>query len=520
MTTNAAMPLPMITPPLRTPPSEDAGRSRHAHQQQAVRSDTADRPSKACASEPNNDGGDTDVSSTPQDAATDRKSSFADALKKRLKTDDSGTDKSDKDTDDAETSGVIEAAVAFHAPAAAPVAIKTLAGQPEKTPSKPAFHASAATGAYSQLTRKPAVHTDETLTGKAGRKLDDAVGKNASERQPANDKAAPEKAASPSQQSTERLPPSEQAAAGHLKTSSTSAVETAKPVDTLTAKPAVEGPQPEKSRDLAPIARIGNTDVSSTASKSEAETSLKNSLAGTSTLKSEQSADPESQAEGINIPHVMNVKESSSAAAEGIKTATALDLTPASATSTAASATSTAPSSTTASHGESARGINDIAAARPIDQIVQTLQLRTFGAEPHVRMMLAPEELGAIRITFRQVDSEVVGLLEVQKNETRKEIERSVTQLTAAMETAGVHVRRIEVVGWNTQTGQNPRGEQFSQDFDARSHQEMYRPSDNNSTQSPSKKGVTGNPEGHEFEADRFKQYNAGRSDAGLNFYV
>ncbi len=123
---------------------------------------------------------------------------------------------------------------------------------------------------------------------------------------------------------------------------------------------------------------------------------------------------------------------------------------------------------------ETVRGMSEIPTERPVDQIIQTLQLRTFGADSQVRMMLAPEELGAIRITFRQIEGEIVGMLEVQRSETRRELEHSVGQLAAAMESAGVQVRRIEVVPWSA-NNQSSRNDSSGQEFDAATHQEMHR---------------------------------------------
>jgi hypothetical protein len=168
---------------------------------------------------------------------------------------------------------------------------------------------------------------------------------------------------------------------------------------------------------------------------------------------------------------------------------------------------------------DSAKGVTDVSAARPIDQIVQTLQLRTFGADSQVRMMLAPEELGAIRITFRQINNEVVGLLEVQKTETRKEIAQSISQLTAAMETAGIQIRRIEVVPW-TSNPQTPRGEQFTQDFDAASHQEMYRSGGESKTQNQSNNRLANDSASPPTRSFPLENNDFDSAERGLNFFI
>ena len=88
--------------------------------------------------------------------------------------------------------------------------------------------------------------------------------------------------------------------------------------------------------------------------------------------------------------------------------------------------------------------------AKPVDQIVQHLSSITVsGAQQRIRLTLTPEDLGTVRITFNQSEGEVVGLLEVQKNQTRREVEQALPQLISAMQSSGVQVRRIEVVQWD-----------------------------------------------------------------------
>ena len=166
----------------------------------------------------------------------------------------------------------------------------------------------------------------------------------------------------------------------------------------------------------------------------------------------------------------------------------------------------------------SGKGIGD-AVARPIDQIVQTLQLRTFGAESQVRMTLVPETLGAIRMTFRQTDGQLVGLLEVQKAETRNEIERSIGQLAAAMETAGLQVRRIEVTPWTT-GGQSGRHESLDAGFDESKDRQMYQFDGEESSQSFSEKGFTIDSSKPPVASEHALNAHRVSPDEGLNVYL
>ena len=136
-------------------------------------------------------------------------------------------------------------------------------------------------------------------------------------------------------------------------------------------------------------------------------------------------------------------------------------------------------------------------------------------------MMLAPDDLSAIRITFRQINSQIVGLLEVQKTDTRKEIERSVAQLTAAMETAGLQVRRIEVVPWNNSAQNNPqqpqhgRSDLFGQDVDPRSHEEMYRSTGDGASSRHSNNGTT-----DPIDTAAPLTGSSSPAETGLNFFL
>ncbi|HDS84458.1 MAG TPA: flagellar hook-length control protein FliK [Phycisphaerales bacterium] len=166
----------------------------------------------------------------------------------------------------------------------------------------------------------------------------------------------------------------------------------------------------------------------------------------------------------------------------------------------------------------SGKSIGD-AVARPIDQIVQTLQLRTFGAESQVRMTLAPETLGAIRMTFRQTDGQLVGLLEVQKAETRNEIERSIGQLAAAMETAGLQVRRIEVAPWTT-GGQSGRHESLDAGFDESKDRQMHQFAGEESSQLIAEKDVTSESSRLPVASEHTLNAHRASADEGLNVYL
>ena len=109
-----------------------------------------------------------------------------------------------------------------------------------------------------------------------------------------------------------------------------------------------------------------------------------------------------------------------------------------------------------------------IEAAKPVDQIVQHLSsISVSGAQQRIKLTLTPENLGTIRITFNQTEGEIVGILEVQKNQTRRQVEQALPQLISAMQNSGVQVRKIEVVQWNTNQDSTENGDMKGSDYSA-----------------------------------------------------
>jgi flagellar hook-length control protein FliK len=120
------------------------------------------------------------------------------------------------------------------------------------------------------------------------------------------------------------------------------------------------------------------------------------------------------------------------------------------------------------------RAANAVTASRPIEQIAQKLAAEpAVRADQQIRLTLTPAELGTVRITFKEQEGEVVGLLEVQKPQTRKELEESLPQLMTAMQTQGVQVRRIEVVQWNAP--QQGTRDSLSEDFNPSAEREFLQ---------------------------------------------
>lgn len=170
------------------------------------------------------------------------------------------------------------------------------------------------------------------------------------------------------------------------------------------------------------------------------------------------------------------------------------------------------------------RASDPVNASRTADQIAQKLSLeQPVRADQQIRLTLSPQELGTVRITFREQAGEVVGLLEVQKPQTRRELEDSMPQLLSSMQGQGVQVRRIEVVQWNAPQQQSR--DSLSDSFNPSAEREFLqqRPGQSNDGSSQQRgfsqsNGFTAGP-GKTSSADTYNPQEY-FSDKGLNLYM
>jgi flagellar hook-length control protein FliK len=162
---------------------------------------------------------------------------------------------------------------------------------------------------------------------------------------------------------------------------------------------------------------------------------------------------------------------------------------------------------------------------KPVDQILQHLSsVSVSGPQQRIQLTLTPEHLGTIRITFNRAEDEVVGLLEVQKNQTRRQVEQALPQLISAMQNNGVQVRRIEIVRWDAGRDGIEDGAANGSDSSAA---DQFR---DESPAHSSESGVFGNPRsfGHGPKPSRFggisrqenPVYDAGITENGLNMFI
>lgn len=170
------------------------------------------------------------------------------------------------------------------------------------------------------------------------------------------------------------------------------------------------------------------------------------------------------------------------------------------------------------------RASDPVNASRTADQIAQKLSLeQPIRADQQIRLTLSPQELGTVRITFREQAGEVVGLLEVQKPQTRRELEDSMPQLLSSMQGQGVQVRRIEVVQWNApqQQSRDSLSDSFNPSAEREFLQQRTGQSHDGSSQQrgfAQSNGFTAGP-GKTSSADTYNPQEY-FSDKGLNLYI
>ncbi len=81
-------------------------------------------------------------------------------------------------------------------------------------------------------------------------------------------------------------------------------------------------------------------------------------------------------------------------------------------------------------------------------QILESIHssLSREGQDQQITIRLNPPELGKVFIKFDEQDSQIIGLLEVSKPQTRIEIQQALPQIIQNLQDSGIHIKRLEVV--------------------------------------------------------------------------
>jgi flagellar hook-length control protein FliK len=68
------------------------------------------------------------------------------------------------------------------------------------------------------------------------------------------------------------------------------------------------------------------------------------------------------------------------------------------------------------------------------------------GENQQITIRLNPPELGKVFIKFQEQDAQITGLLEVDKTQTRYEIEQALPQIIRDLADCGIAIKRLEVL--------------------------------------------------------------------------
>ncbi len=81
-------------------------------------------------------------------------------------------------------------------------------------------------------------------------------------------------------------------------------------------------------------------------------------------------------------------------------------------------------------------------------QILESIHssLSREGQDQQITIRLNPPELGKVFIKFDEQDSQIIGLLEVSKPQTRIEVQQALPQIIQNLKDSGIHIKRLEVV--------------------------------------------------------------------------
>jgi len=106
----------------------------------------------------------------------------------------------------------------------------------------------------------------------------------------------------------------------------------------------------------------------------------------------------------------------------------------------------TKPSSAVSAHAAKTAATTMQQPDSPARQVTEYIQSSLRPGDRQITIRLNPPELGRVLIKFEEQQQQITGLLEVNKLQTRHEIEQALPQIIRTLHDAGVNVKRLEVV--------------------------------------------------------------------------
>ncbi len=179
------------------------------------------------------------------------------------------------------------------------------------------------------------------------------------------------------------------------------------------------------------------------------------------------------------------------------------------------------PSQNPVSSIENTQSVTDSAGKQVVTAI--QAQINSPSPQQEVTITLNPPELGKVKISFQQNNGEITGLLEVERPRTQSDIQKELPQVLMALQSAGVQVRKLDIV---TQSpNQQPNPEQpnhhgHPQGFDDGFMHRKEQFSDQSQGQTRTMTGSNAGAGEGIVETDNLNQRNSFVSDDAINMFV
>lgn len=133
-------------------------------------------------------------------------------------------------------------------------------------------------------------------------------------------------------------------------------------------------------------------------------------------------------------------------------------------------------------------------------QILDSVHASMTRADKQIQIRLDPPELGTVTVRIAEQGDQIQGILQVSRDDTRREIEQALPQVLKGLQDAGIQVRRLEVVV-SDQPDRGSGRDQLQQDAWAHQQQQQnsdqgYRPQNTAATNWSARRGFPQSPAG------------------------
>jgi flagellar hook-length control protein FliK len=108
------------------------------------------------------------------------------------------------------------------------------------------------------------------------------------------------------------------------------------------------------------------------------------------------------------------------------------------------------------------------------EQILESIQNSSSqqAATQQITIRLHPPELGKVYIKFVEQENQIIGLVEVDKTQTRYEVEQALPEIIQNLSDSGIQIKRLEVM-LTDQNGQPSYGDESLQDGSFQQHHDL-----------------------------------------------